>query len=68
MMTNQIVPGGFFFIFRDFNISEISLIVNSIIANFEFVLNSKLGGLQLLSSKFEMEQKKLFRRLQTAEY
>ena len=62
MMTNQIVPGGFF-IFRDFNISEISLIVNSIIANFEFVLNSKLGGLQLLSSKFDMEQKKLFRRL-----
>ena len=62
-MTNQIVPGGFFFIFRDFNISEISLIVNSIIANFEFVLNSKLGGLQLLSSKFDMEQKKLFRRL-----
>jgi PIN domain nuclease of toxin-antitoxin system len=40
------VPGGFF-IFRDFNISEISLIVNSIIANFEFVLNSNLGGLQL---------------------
>ena len=62
MMTNQIVPGGFF-IFRDFNISEISLIVNSIIANFEFVLNSKLGGLQLLSSKFDMEQKKLLRRL-----
>ena len=62
MMTNQIVPGGFF-IFRDFNISNISLIVNSIIANFEFVLNSKLGGLQLLSSKFDMEQKKLFRRL-----
>jgi hypothetical protein len=30
------------FIFRDFNISEIS--INSIIANFEFVLNSKLGG------------------------
>jgi hypothetical protein len=46
-MTNQIVPGGFFFIFRDFNISEISLIVISIIANLEFVLNSKLGGLQL---------------------
>ena len=52
-----------FFIFRDFNISEISLIVNYIIANFEFVFNSKLGGLQLLSSKFDMEQKKLFRRL-----
>jgi hypothetical protein len=50
-------------LFRDFNISEISLIVNSIIAKFEFVLNSKLGGLQLLSFKFEMEQKKLFRRL-----
>jgi hypothetical protein len=33
------VPGGFFFIFRDFNISEISLIVISIIANLEFVLN-----------------------------
>jgi hypothetical protein len=41
----------------DFNISEISLIVNSIIANFEFVLNSKLGGLQLLSSKFDMVQR-----------
>jgi hypothetical protein len=42
-----------FFLFRDFKISEISIIVNSIIANFEFVLNSKFGGLQLLSSKFE---------------
>jgi hypothetical protein len=57
-----------FFIFRDFNISEISFIVNSIIANFEFVLNSNLGGLQLLSSKFDMEQKKLFRRLHLIEF
>jgi hypothetical protein len=40
-----------------------NIIVNSIIANFEFVLNSKFGGLQLLSSKFEMEQKKLLRKL-----
>jgi hypothetical protein len=56
------VPEGFF-LFRDFNISEISIIVNSIIANFEFVLNSKFGGLQLLSSKFEMEQMKLLRKL-----
>ena len=61
-VPNQIVPGGFF-LFRDFNISEISIIVNSIIANFEFVLNSKFGGLQLLSSKFEMEQMKLLRKL-----
>jgi hypothetical protein len=51
MMTNQIVPGGFFCLLRHFNISEISLIVNSIKCSFESVLNSKLGGLQLLSSK-----------------
>ena len=48
MMTNQIVSGRLFFFFF---LYLGTLIVNSIIANFEFVLNSKLGGLQLLSSK-----------------
>ena len=69
-MTNQIVPGGFliFFLFRDFNVSDISLIVNSIRVNFEFVLNSKLDGLQLLSSKFDMEQNTLFNLTKNQHY
>jgi hypothetical protein len=45
------------------SISEISIIVNSIIANFEFVLNTKFGGLQLLSSKFEMDNSGIKREM-----